>query len=104
MGEDVFAEDVFPGAVGISGFSRKLWVGVLGIRGELRGKWGEGKRVGAEFVIGDSGRECFDDPEGGCAGLGGDFADERDADGGGAVAEGTPGWYEVVAEDGKKAR
>ena len=75
--------------------------GVLWVGGVLGRMGAEGKRVGAEFVVGGAGGECFDDPEGGSSRLGGNFADEWNADGGGTVAEGPLGWSEVVSEDGK---
>ena len=80
----------------------ELGVGVLRVAGVLGRLGAEGQRVGSEFVIGGAIRQGFDEPKGGCAGLGGDFPDERDADGGRAVAESTPGWSEGVAEDEKK--
>ncbi len=59
----------------------ELGVLVLGVGGVLDRVWGEGKRIGGEFVIGGADGEGFDDPESGCARLGGDFADEGDAHG-----------------------
>jgi hypothetical protein len=63
---------------------------------------GEREWIGGEFVVGGADGEGFDDPEGGCAGLGGDFANERDADGITTLPYRTPRWREGVAEDGEE--